>query len=224
MTIVIASYASAITIALIWILSVGRSLAPSRHPAEQRALAVSEPATTPLSGGAVRSEEPASPLPIQNLTALGASIRLGTIEVTPLGIEKGRIELHRTIDGLEVRQPKGKSLILRLRLTNVSPDHIYTPLDLPSIRECSGCRKETYLETGQGIIAMYPLAVESEWSIAGQQLPILKPGESVETLLATAPIVENKLDGSLLWRIRLRVNPHQTDVVGVKFSKRDIAG
>ena len=70
-----------------------------------------------------------------------------------------------------------------------------------------------------GRIGLYPLAVESEWMILGQEFSVLKPGESVETLVASEPVVEDRLAETMTWRIRLRIGPYRTDMLGVRFNK-----
>src|SRR5438876_5301371 len=47
-------------------------------------------------------------------------IRLGDLEVTPLEVVAARLELVRSIEPAEYRREAEESLVLRLRLTNVS--------------------------------------------------------------------------------------------------------
>jgi hypothetical protein len=35
-------------------------------------------------------------------------------------------------------------------------------------------------------------------------------------------VTEDRLQGELTWRIRLRVGPYRTDLLGVRFSKSDL--
>jgi hypothetical protein len=142
--------------------------------------------------------------------------------MTPLGVERHALDLFRSIAPEDSRQSRKPSLLLRIRLKNISADHTFLPLELSSVRECPGIRNETFLESERGKIGMYPLALESEWSLAGQEFPRLGPGESVETFLATAAVPEDTLGEVLIWYARLRVTPHQTDVVGVRFTQSEI--
>ncbi len=66
---------------------------------------------------------------------------------------------------------------------------------------------------------MYPLAVESEWSIRDQVFEELQPGESCEALLVSAPEVSDRLSPEMIWRIRLRTGIDQTETLGVRFRK-----
>jgi hypothetical protein len=163
------------------------------------------------------------PLPERNLTSLGEPIRLGSVEFTPLSVERETVTLVHTIDPEERRQARGQSLILRVRLKNLSDNRTFAPLEPASVRENLAIRNETFVESDRGKVGMYPLVLQSEWSLADQSFPKLPPGESAETLIATAPIDDTTLGEQMAWRIRLRVSPHQTDIVGVTFSRDEIA-
>jgi hypothetical protein len=221
-SILLRSYASAVTLALVWLLWTGRRLPPSRVDLDDHRY--SEPdlsrATDPTEVPTV--VEPRPLLPPQNLTSMGEPIRLGSVEVMPLGVERRVLDLLRSVDPEDWRQTPKPVLVLRVRLRNVSTDRTFSPLEVSSVRECPGIRNETFLESERGRVGMYPLAMESEWALAGQEFPNLAPGESTETFLATAPVAADKLGEILTWYTRLRVSPHQTDVVGVMFSESEI--
>ena len=224
LTRVLFSYASAVTLALAWTLWTGRSFrSPEVRSVEPAAAAsATDVAPSPAPSEPSALAEPLPTLPSRNLTSLGGSIRLGEIEITPLGVDRGFVELRRSIDPGETRLARQPSYLLKVRFKNVSSDRTFMPLEVFAVRESPGIPNETILESERGRIAMYPLALESEWSIPGQQFPRLGPGESAETLIATAPVAANKLGDSNTWRIRLRVSPHQTDVCGVRFSHSEI--
>ena len=61
---------------------------------------------------------------------------------------------------------------------------------------------------------MFPLAVESEWSIVGQEFRELKPGESYETVVVSAPDALDHVAPEMTWRLRLRTDINQTDDPG----------
>jgi hypothetical protein len=216
------SYASAVTLALVWILWTGRRLPPSRVEIDEPPRSAPEIPSDFGAWDVSTDDAPPAPLPPQNLTSLGEPIRLGSVELTPLVVERRALDLFRAIDPEDSRQSRKPSLLLRVRLKNLSADRTFAPLELSSVRECLGIRNETFLESERGRIGMYPLALESEWSIVGQRLPSLGPGESAETFLATAAITEDKLGEALTWYARLRVTSHQTDVVGVTFARNEI--
>ena len=56
----------------------------------------------------------------------------------------------------------------------------------------------------------------------GQEFTVLKPGESVETLIASEPGAADRLTDEMTWRVRLRIGPYRTDVLGVRFNKDDV--
>lgn len=212
------SYASAVTLALIWILWTGRTLTTPR-PAIDESFSLAQPTAPNLS----TTDAPPLPLPPENLIPLGRSIVLGSIEVRPLGIERQHLTLAHSIAPEQSRQERFSSLVLRLRVTNLSNDRPISPLEKFSVRDFPGVPNETFLQTECKRIAMYPLALESEWQIVGQDFPTLRPGESAESLLATAPLSTKKTLGeTMTWHARLRVTPHQTNIIGVLFSEADI--
>ena len=45
--------------------------------------------------------------------------------------------------------------------------------------------RSSIVTRGGKIIGLFPLAIDSEWSIVGQEFPVLKPGESTETMIAS---------------------------------------
>ena len=78
---------------------------------------------------------------------------------------------------------------VRLQLKNLSNDESFAPFDHElRARPPNGGMPEMFLETeGGGRVGPYPLAPESEWSIAGQSFAPLKPGQSAETVLNADP-------------------------------------
>ena len=49
-----------------------------------------------------------------------------------------------------------------------------------------------------------------------------KPGESVETLIASEPGAADRLTDEMTWRVRFRIGPYRTDVLGVRFTRSDV--
>jgi len=218
------SYSSAITLALVWLLWTGRSLRTGDPPATNASQAAEERGSKSADPA---SREPLPPIPPANTTTLGKTIRIGELDVTPLEIDYRPVELIRSFDTddyrRDYRREESSSLILKLRLTNVSADHQFAPLDRSLIRDQSSPLDRTYIATsGAGKISLFPLAVDSEWSIPGQSFAVVKSGDTADTLIASEPVTEDRLQGELTWRIRLRVGLYRTDLVGVRFSKRDL--
>ncbi len=214
------SYSSAITLALVWVLWSGRSLKSPDSPAANISQGTEEQGSKPPEPTA---SEPLPPIPSANITTLGKTIRIGEIDVTPLEIDLTPVELVRSIDPEDYRREESGSLMLKLRLTNVSGDHQFAPLDRLLIRGQNSPLDRSYIaSSGPGKIRLFPLALDSEWAILGQSFPVLKSGESVETLVASEPVTEDRLQGELTWRIRLRVGPYRTDVLGVRFTRSNL--
>ncbi len=69
---------------------------------------------------------------------------------------------------------------------------------------------------------MFPLAVDSEWAIVGQEFTTLQPGDTVETFVAAGPGSGQKLPPEMTWRVRLRTGVYRTDMLGVPFSKDEV--
>ena len=67
-------------------------------------------------------------LPAHLRTKIGLAIRVGELEVTPLAVEKATVAV--LVSGFSKAEPcKEDSLILRLKLKNVSADQSFCPLD-----------------------------------------------------------------------------------------------
>ena len=66
---------------------------------------------------------PLPPIPEENRTALGKTIRIGELEVTPLAIDSAPLKLVRSIEPPEYRREGTDSLVLRLEVTNISKEH-----------------------------------------------------------------------------------------------------
>jgi hypothetical protein len=163
------------------------------------------------------------PLPAENLASLRNPIRIGAVEVTPMAIVVTRLDLVRSIDPADWRREKSASLVLSLKLKNISTDDTFAPLEPRFVREQTSTPDRSTIATslGQGI-NLFPLAVDSEWSIVGQEFTVLMPGESVETLIASEPGTAGRLTDQMTWHVRLRIGQYRTDVLGVRFSKDDI--
>ena len=69
---------------------------------------------------------------------------------------------------------------------------------------------------------LFPLAVESEWMIVGQEFRELGPGESMEGIIVSAPDARGLIEEEMTWRVRLRTGINETDVLGVWIADHEI--
>lgn len=220
-SLILLSYASAVTLGLVWMLWTGRAFRSADTAAGGAATQADDPASR-TTEPTIREELP--PIPSENVAAIGQSIKLGQVEITPLSVQIAAVDLVSPVDPEAFHHDEANSLILRFKLTNLSDEHAIKPLSRHLVRDQSSAIDRSFLSTAGGEkIDLYPLAVESEWGIMGQEFPILKPGESGETLVASARIIEDRLPDQMTWRIRLRIGPYRTDMLAVRFSKSELS-
>ncbi len=220
------SYSSVLTLALIWLLATGRLARPPATAPQPASVSEKPAAESPLRPlDAQEDGSPAAPpLPPENLTTIGKSVQLGDLEVTPLGIEAGPVELVRTIDPADKSRRENGCLILRLRLTNRSKGSTFAPADLNSVRDRELRYFDPYIAISSGpAIRLFPLALASEWSIRGQEFPSVGPGETAETFIASEPGAVDRLADEMTWRVRLRTGVYRTDMLGVRFTRGQVA-
>ena len=204
----LASYASATTLAIFYLLWQG----PRRQPGPE-----SLPVDTHAGGGVV------APLARERIARLGEPQRVGSLEWTPLEIRRGRVRLRRP-NGRRGEGAPG-SLILRLRLRNLSTTDTFAPMEAAFARRPDQGPPDALVVAEGGDappLEPYPLALQSEQSLDGQSFGPLKPGEERELIVATEPLDPPRELGPSLWRLRLRVSPSQTEVVGVRFAPGEI--
>ncbi len=187
-----------------------------------------------------------APLPAHLHVKLKDTIRVGDVEVTPLGVEK-RI-LRVIVAGSNPEPMQGPSLVLRLRIKNVAEDYSFAPMDNYFDRwwDGAGAVPLTILHAGKadffgGPAKWYPRGSRDnrEW-VEGRQafMPTLRPGEELDSFICTDGDNRKVMDGlaahkgRLLWRVHLRrglvehkgrMVPAQC-VIGVEFTPRDYGG
>lgn len=219
--VLLGSYASAMTIACLWLVLTGRGRghdAAPTIPADSR----------PDLGQAAARGRPALPIPPiaeDHITAMKQPIRLGDLQVTPIRIDSGPVTLEHLPrePGSEQREEGKDALFLRLRLRNLSHDAAFTPLERSFVREPDRGMPDSFIETGRNErIEIYPLAQESEWAIEGQDFPAIKPGESAEVVIVSDTDALGRLSNPLTWRVRLRVSPDATEIVGIRFGVHEV--
>jgi phage FluMu protein Com len=196
--------------------------------------------------GAVRLPDPARDLPNRLKVALGDSIRIGDLEVTPEKVERRQIKYESRRQGSSPDPTRYDALALVLHLKNISQDVVFKPMDPYFTRQWKpkngGLMPYTYLAVGDHHFYGGPLSMQDvrdhQLSVAGQDLDQeLRPGEEFTTFICTDPDdpLKKALDryndsDPLLWRVQVRrglVRVHERDVpatavIGVQFSRKSI--
>lgn len=236
--ILVAGYASAVTLALLYLLLVGLTSKP--HFLESLPDLVPEI----RKDGAVGMPRvlPHFDLPPGHELKLGESQRFGNVVVTPVKVTRGPLRFVHAYGNKNAALPQsGPVLKLWLKLENVSKTQEFPPLDrtlvyrriydpklqadfaLPFL--CPEAERKA--ENGEHFL-VYDMPEFSEFLLEGQQIDRwLTPGESYETYI---PSQDNltQLSGPWVWRVLLRkgLNPQSgrgvTTLFDVKFSADQI--
>jgi hypothetical protein len=216
----LASWASAMTVGLLWVLLSGRKLAVSE---DFDTAPVADASPDPgIRADQSRKIVIGPPVATDHMTTIGQTVQMGSLEVTPLSVTSGRIRLKRAM-GDQRKDGGSDALKLRLRFKNVSKDIIFAPLDEAFVRERQRGAADSLIETADdGQIEMYSLAVQSEWTIDGQVFQEIGPGESFESVVVSAADTSGHRTPQMTWRVRLRTGINQTDSLGVRFADGDV--
>jgi hypothetical protein len=197
-----------------------------------------------LHGRRYPAEGQEAALPDRLHVALGQSLQVGDLEVTPSEVALRTITIHTA----NFSPTQEKALVLKLHLKNVSTDVAFHPVDPFFDRSWKADdpngKPYTYLTLGERQFYGGPIAWED--AIPRRDNPRqfipeqhtdreLKPGQEMDTILCTNPHdpVEHELasyHGPLLWRVQLRRglvtvrnrDASATAVVGVEFKDTDI--
>ncbi len=211
----LASYASAVTLALIWWVVIPKF----RGKGEIEGFT---PGASTVAVGTRRADrshkvEPAPPIPPGQMIRLGQSLKIGSLEITPLETAREDVKLRRSLisGGTEDREGGSGAMALRIRLHNTSKDVVFSPLDESFIRDKDSGVSDSFVELpSSDRVYLYPLPIESEWAIIDQAFPTLKPGEVKETRIVTSADFPSAPAG-MIWRLRLRTGLDATDLIGV---------
>lgn len=233
--IVVGSYASAVTIVLVYMLIFGRisaleSLPDMRPP-------------TNKNGDISWQFNPASNnLPSGHVLSLGDSQRFGSVRVTPVRVTRGPLKFeHYTGQAGMARDPSEPVLKLWLKFENVSRDQTFIPLD-PWVLFTRRSIDMGRIIQANGFVSLeanrkdpkatryffFDMPIHSEFRIVGQNLNReLSPGEAVETFIPSEEDARS-LTGSLVWRFQFRKGYNRqsergvTTLVDVRFNSSDI--
>jgi hypothetical protein len=214
--VVLGSYASAVTLALAWLLLTGGGRGASPGPAT-----LVGKARPDQEGDGTSFVRGLREIPPGRRTSVGRPLRVGSLELTPLGVDLGPVELEN-LDGERKTVEGAPTLRLRLALRNLSETEAFEPLEPAFLRTPDRGAPESLVVAGDRPIAPYPLAIASEWSLVGQPLGPLGPGEEREVVVASEPGAVDRLATEMTWRLRVRVAPGRTEVVGVEFGRADV--
>ncbi len=217
--VLLTSYASAVSLALIWTLY--------QHRGERKAVPIAVPTMANdlitdrgRLGDRSKRVEALKAIPAERVIKIGQAREVGLLRVEPIAIERKNLLLERVnMAGKTEKRDGGKrALLLRVRLTNLSTDQIFAPVDPAFVRVHADSVLDTLLEMDDGRkIYPDPLAVDSEWTVAGESFADLRPGQSREVGFMTEanapPDVERQVG---TWRIKLRTGLDSTAVIGVR--------
>ena len=233
--IVVGSYASAVTIVLVYMLVFGRisaleSLPDMRPP-------------TNKNGDISWQFNPASNnLPSGHVLSLGDSQRFGSVRVTPVKVTRGPLKFeHYTGQAGMARDPSEPVLKLWVKFENVSRDQTFIPLD-PWVLFTRRSIDMGRIIQANGFLSLeanrkdpkatrfffFDMPIHSEFRIVGQNLNReLSPGEAVETFIPSEEDARS-LSGALVWRFQFRKGYNRqsergvTTLVDVRFNSSDI--
>jgi hypothetical protein len=172
----------------------------------------------PTNADRSRKVQPPEPIEGDHLVRLKQPLKIGSLEITPIDVTRKDVKTQRkgVVNEFEFRDRGKNALMLRLKLRNTSEDTVFAPLDPAYLREHGDKLVDTFVTTASGErVYPFPLAIESEWSIVGQDLSELRPGESRTVAIVTRPDAPPDDAGPFTWRVRLRTGIDRTDTIGL---------
>ncbi len=237
----VVSYASAMTLACGYLLYQARISQTFNDQLESLPDYIREDGKKKTSLITVPAGTPMNPL---HTLKLGEAQRYGSLKVTPLKVTRDFAELvwfDANDRARHVQSPKGPVLKLHLKIENVSQNQTVVPLDFDLVYSRKQDPKNLDLYRSSNFVAPlaskadisthvlpYDLYDGGDWDLKDQKLGAeLKPGESLETYIATMEEGLDKLAGDLIWRVHFRkgLNPSQrgvTTLIEVAFNDREI--
>jgi hypothetical protein len=232
--VVVGSYASCMTIVVLYMLIRGQAsnleslpdLAPPRGENGQLSWRYNPPKNNVASG---------------HVLTLGQSRRFGSVNVTPLKVTRGSVKFEHFLgDAGMTREPTPPVLKLWIKFENVSRNQKFAPVDpyLLFTRKSGGMgdpiQANSFIATlenqrqGTPDSNVFEMSKESEFRMVGQNLSVdLEPGEKLETFIPSDEEATS-LSGDLVWRVQFRkgYNPSSkrgvTTLIDVRFNSRDV--
>jgi hypothetical protein len=216
------SYASAVTLGLVWLFWSGKLSPPPPRPAAAPTREVLAPRR--------RVVDPAPPVVAANRASrstvptvpLGKSIVVDGVEVTPLLVLRQGTRLVRDLGEESLVREHDDCLALTIRLKNLS---VVGEAPRPIVAEDLADGDDFAIDVPSGPpIAMFALAPGLDWEIEGQSFPAVPPGESADVVLLSEPLGGRRLPPGMTWRLRVATDPERTRFarLGVTFGPNDI--
>lgn len=232
-SVLLLSYASAVTLILIMMLMRGTSAKP--HHLESLPDVAPEP------------ENKLSYVPINATLApghtlkLGEKRRFGNIEVEALRVTYEPLQFKHYSGNPGKKKPESAPVLkLWLRFTNVSADQTIAPLDRPLLLRWVARAGSTTEFSNQylfpankhndpnAVVSTYRMPQTSDWDLVGQELDReLAPGESYETYIASTDDGTAEIKGPIVWRVQMRkgFSPQGhgvTTMIEVDFDRKEV--
>lgn len=238
--VIVASYASAVTIALLYMLMNYGPTGGNQHALESLPDLVPPMKENRIAFNLVPEE---ATMPPGHTLSLGETRRFGNLEVTPLKVTRGMLDFVPFQGGGQAAGAKpnvGPVLKLWLKVRNVSDDQLIPPFgeELALKRVLTDgtfeYRANNFLapldeKTRDGHRVLLYDHTQNLWNPKGQDLSrTLRPDETFETYLPTEPEGIGELKGDLVWRVHFRkgFNPKSmrgvTTLIEVVFNRNDI--
>ncbi|MGE3805291.1 MAG: hypothetical protein AB7K24_11520 [Gemmataceae bacterium] len=169
----------------------------------------------PFKGGASKRVEDEKPLPQELMVALGSTIQLNDLQVTPLKVEQKKIKYLRRL-GDAGEESHNNAMVLTLRVKNTSSEYQFAPNDLAYNRYTNlkkstqnpytclevgetrfyggPCRWPKKPDKGEGWRGEDPIEwIDGTHAAPGQNSTMLKPGEEIDLIVCTNPDIEATL-------------------------------
>ncbi len=238
--VIVASYASAVTIALIYMLMNYGPTGGNRHALESLPDLVPPMKENRIAFNLVPED---AEMPPGHTLALGEMRRFGNLEITPLKVTRGMLDFVPFQGGGQAsgRKPEvGPVLKLWLKVRNVSSDQLIPPFGEELILkrvltdDTFEYRANNFLalasdKTRDGHRVLLYDHTQNLWNPKGQDLSrTLRPDETFETYLPTEPEGIDQLKGDLVWRVHFRKGFNSksmrgvTTLIEVVFNRNDI--
>lgn len=168
---------------------------------------------------------------------LGTTKQIGLLEITPVKIEQRPAVI---LPDNFLTEPV---LVLHLRLKNLSAEQELRPTDpaylyparKAQIRSLPMFRQRGYTYSfiqeeaaPDHLVFCYDLAYEQGLRFEGQEFPLLKPGDEVETDVFSEEVDLKTLKADLIWRVKLRKGKTRSGkgvatVIAIPFARGDVS-